>query len=352
VNHVKLVCLLLTITPCAAPAQPAGRSTSDGAAPVTRGIFNWVHTTGDAESAFEFYNDVFGIELAPHPFIDGASAPEGIRPEAEAGSDALVRELTNTAGSRFRTVFMRASNTPFGLELSEFFDIPRRTRAANPWDPGASMLRFDVRDLDEILTRLDYAEAPIVTLGGRPLTTRFGRAILIRDPDGYLIELVQAAPGAIASAAAGEIVRTSIVITVSDTDAALAFYEDLLGFEIGPTDRIENEDIRLYGLAGGALLRTAATIPFTDATVLFSEFVLPVNADQRADPFDWRIQDVGAPQFQLEVAALDALLERSQRRGYRFLSVGGRPIQRPFGRFVFVIDADGVLVEFVERAAP
>ena len=65
-------------------------------------------------------------------------------------------------------------------------------------------------------------------------------------------------------------------------------------------------------------------------------------------PFEWRVQDVGAPQFQLEVAGLDALLERTARAGYRFLSVGAKPIQRPFGRFVFAIDPDGVLVEFVE----
>ena len=52
--------------------------------------------------------------------------------------------------------------------------------------------------------------------------------------------------------------------------------------------------------------------------------------------------------FQIEVAGLDALLARTTQAGYRFLSVGGKPIQRPFGRFVFAIDPDGVLVEFVE----
>jgi hypothetical protein len=33
------------------------------------------------------------------------------------------------------------------------------------------------------------------------------------------------------------------------------------------------------------------------------------------------------------------------------IGAGGKPIQRPFGRFVFAADADSVLVEFVERAA-
>jgi hypothetical protein len=71
---------------------------------------------------------------------------------------------------------------------------------------------------------------------------------------------------------------------------------------------------------------------------------------ERAEPFLWRIQDVGSPQFQLAVVGLDALLESTRRAGYGFLSVGGKPIQRPFGRFVFAIDGDGVLVEYVEAA--
>ena len=49
-------------------------------------------------------------------------------------------------------------------------------------------------------------------------------------------------------------------------------------------------------------------------------------------------------------AFYDALLERTAAAGYRFLSVGGKPIDRPFGRFVFAKDPDGVLVEYVEPA--
>ena len=51
------------------------------------------------------------------------------------------------------------------------------------------------------------------------------------------------------------------------------------------------------------------------------------------------------------VRGLDPLLERTRAAGYRFLSVAGRPIQRPFGRFVFLRDADNILVEYAEPAA-
>jgi catechol 2,3-dioxygenase-like lactoylglutathione lyase family enzyme len=59
------------------------------------------------------------------------------------------------------------------------------------------------------------------------------------------------------------------------------------------------------------------------------------------------MQDPGAPQFQFRVHDLDRLLEESKRRGVPFVSVGRKPIERAFGRFVFVTDPDGVLVEFV-----
>jgi catechol 2,3-dioxygenase-like lactoylglutathione lyase family enzyme len=322
-----------------------------GQAPV-RGIYHWIHTTGDAERSFAFYRAVFGIELARSPFR-GPAPPgtpvEPIRPASEAGSDPLVWDLTNTQGARFRTAFMHAPNTPFGLELSEFFDIPRDERIANPWDPGASMLIFAVRDLAAILVRLEAASAPVVTLGRVPLDTPSGRSLLVRDPDAYLVMAIQASRAEIAAAESpADVVGTSIGISVADSAAALAFYRDLLGFEVVATRRATAPELRVHGLADGKLLQTSTMIPDTDVTVLISEFELPSTGTLRSDPFHWRIQDVGAPQFQLQVAGLDVLLERTRQAGYRFLSVGGKPIERPFGRFVFAIDADGVLVEFVE----
>jgi catechol 2,3-dioxygenase-like lactoylglutathione lyase family enzyme len=333
-------------------AQQVDRGPAPLESPV-RGLFNWIHSTGDAERSFAFYRDVFGIELARSPFAGTASAnalPEPLRPVSQAGSDALVWDLTNTHGSRFRTVFMRAANTPFGLELSEFFDVPRSERQANAWDPGASKLIFTVRDLDAVMGRLKTRRAPVVTIGGVALTTPSGRAMLVRDPDGYLVEVRQASSAALTAAkASGDVVETTIWISVARLERALAFYETLLGFQKRATRTATAAELHVNGLTEGRLTQTVMSIPGVDATVVLAEFARPTTSNP-ATPFAWRVQDVGAPQFQLEVAGLDALLERTARAGYRFLSVGGKPIQRPFGRFVFAIDPDGILVEFVEPA--
>lgn len=355
-RKLGLLCAALAVVPLSphAWAQPPRTAQAAPSPAVVRGIYHWVHTTGDAERSFAFYRDIFGIELARSPFAGPApqgAAPEAIRPAAEARSDSLIWDLTDTKGSRARTVFMRAANTPFGLELSEFFDIPRSERRANPWDPGASTLIFAVRDLAGVVARLTAAGAPVVTLGGAPLDTPIGRTVLVRDTDGYLVQVFQATAAQIAAAESpGEVIGTAIGITVADTSTALAFYRDLLGFETGAAHRAPAAELRVHGLAEGGLTLTPAVIPGTRVVVELAEFDLPAAAAQPANPFRWKIQDVGAPQFQLQVTGLDALLDRTKSAGYRFLSVDARPIQRPFGRFVFAIDADGVLVEFVEPA--
>ena len=308
-----------------APAQT--NAAAAGAAPtVVRGLYNWVHSTADAERAFAFYRDVFGIELAPSPFVPNATAPEGIRPWADVEGDPLIWDLTDTKGSRARTVFMHAPNTQFGLELSEFVDIPRETRAANPWDPGASRLIFRVRSIDAIVAKLEARGAPTLTVGAAPVGTLAGRAVLVRDPVGYLVEASQATAAEIARAAAGPIVGTSIGLTVEDTHRSLELYRDLLGFNVRETRANDAAELALNGLTEGRLEQTVTVIPGTAIAVVFSDFTLPESVT--AQPFRRRIQDVGSPQFQLEVRGLDELIERTRAAGYRFLSVGAQAVSR------------------------
>ncbi len=210
-----------------------------------------MHTTGDAERAFPFYREVLGIELTRSHFRPPDDAPLAIASAAQAASDPLVWDLTDTRGARFRTVFTQAANTPFGLELSEFFDIPRSSRQANAWDPGAARLIFAVRDLDAVLATVRRRGDPIVTVGGAPLATPSGKAVLVRDPDGSLVELVQASAAAQAAATAGPVVSTTIGITVASTPAALEFYHDLLGFEVRGTHAATAAELRLHGVDGG-----------------------------------------------------------------------------------------------------
>ena len=121
-----------------------------------------------------------------------------------------------------------------------------------------------------------------MTLGGAALTTPRGRAVLVRDPDGYLVEARQAPPAAVSKATApGDVIETSIGITVASRERAREFYETLLGFTVKGTRTASAAELRLHGLAGGTLTETAMSIPGTAVTVVLSEFALPAGTTRR-----------------------------------------------------------------------
>jgi len=328
--------------PGIAPALPA---TPSPQAAVT-GIYNWIHGTADLDRGYAFYHNVFGIELAPSPF--GAqqrspnAPPEKLRSRAEAATDPLVGNLTNTGGARFRNAFMKLPNTEFGLELSEFNGIEQRTEHANLWDPGACTLILYVRKIDSVWMALKTAQAPIITVSGKPVRLPNGaRSLFTRDPDGFLIQVVESPGGS----AGGDIVTgTAIGLTIADWEQTLRYYRDLLGFKITSEQPFTSDKVvlDLMGLKQGEFRNRVAYVPGTSARVEFYEF-----KGVAASPKRWRIQDPGSPQLQLQVADLDPLIERTKAASYRFVSVGAAPIQRPVARFIFTEDPNGVLVEFV-----
>src|SRR5207249_2659146 len=110
--------------------------------------------------------------------------------------------------------------------------------------------------------------APVVTLGGAPVTTQGGRAMLVRDPDGCLIEVRQAPPASISqSTAPGDVIETSIGMTVASRERAREFYQTLLGFTVIATRTAGAADLRLRGLSRGALTETAMTVPGTPVRI-------------------------------------------------------------------------------------
>ena len=335
-RHQLVTAYLLLISPVfLVEAQPPGFASQSGKsdpAEVT-GLFHWIHSTADADRGVAFYRAVFNMELTNSPFgtpIPGATATP-LRPRAEGSSDPLVWDLTNTHGSRFRNAFMKIPGVEFGHELSEFSGIDQTTILANLWNPGATMLILNVASIDSALEALMKAGGDIVSIGGSARIANT-RAVIGRDPDGYLLELIESPhPGG------------AIGLSVTNLEKTRRFYEDLLGFKIQTPAKFESNRREFLGLRRGEYRVSSALVPNTSIRIEFYEF-----RGVEAQPVRYRFQDPGAPQFQFRVSDLDRLLQESKRRNVPFVSAGQRPIQRPFGRFVFVTDPDGVFVEFVQ----
>jgi catechol 2,3-dioxygenase-like lactoylglutathione lyase family enzyme len=130
-------------------------------------IFNHVgQATADLAKAVAFYENVLGftVERTLQPPDAATSALLGI--EAPVGLDVA---------------YLRRG--PFVLELMQFRregNPPWRERVFN--EPGLTHLSISVVDLD--------ATAALVEAHGGTVVSRFPYALMIRDPDGQLIELL------------------------------------------------------------------------------------------------------------------------------------------------------------------
>jgi predicted enzyme related to lactoylglutathione lyase len=223
--------------------------------------YHWIHSTADLDRGWQFYHSVFGMELESSPFGGNTGAtPRPPRLRSEASADPIVWDLTNTHGSRFRNVFMTVPRVSVGHELSEFSGIEQKAIRANLWDPGATMLILNVDHLDTSLDALKKAGGEIVSGEGKPVSLDGTRAVIARDPDGYLLELIESPkPGA------------AIGVTVANVEQTRRFYEDFLGFKIQSPARFENKALKIVGLSGGEYRVSSALIPGTSIRIEFYE---------------------------------------------------------------------------------
>jgi catechol 2,3-dioxygenase-like lactoylglutathione lyase family enzyme len=133
-------------------------------------------TPGDPEASLRFYRDILGFDLKTGDW--------------EAGQDvmnALGAEMGMVRRSR---AYIPGSKVRF--ELDEYSGLATK-RAFYYYNsmPGAVTLQLLVRDLDGMVKALRAAQVRIVTTGQQPVTLDGSRTILIRDPDGIFVQLIE-----------------------------------------------------------------------------------------------------------------------------------------------------------------
>lgn len=192
-------------------------------------------TTGDLERIIHFYHDlletgILGERHQPRPFwaskglIDFANSPKN------AEFRAVILPIPGTTA-------MPGEGTEMAVEAIEFRNIERRQYIQNLQDIGGSHLVLILRDLDKAAAVLKAEGALVITTGGRPVTVPplpgmhgVKRAVIVRDPDGYPVELMELSPAPATSAPAGSnIIGARVSITVADLEATQRLYRDLVG---------------------------------------------------------------------------------------------------------------------------
>ena len=323
---VILVVLASTLTfgqNAPAPAPPS----------FVTGVGNFSHIVANIDKSLEFYRDAIGL-------TPGASAAFSPNPS--------IMKLGNTPGAQSRFMALSVPGSAIGVELIEYKDIDRNPARPRFQDPGAANLILRVRDLDSVLERAKKAGAKVLTTSGVP--TPFGnggKVIFIQDPDGFVIELSQAAPQAAGAAQpAGNILGGGFELAIQDTAKTVAFYQSIFGFQVtaGTTFNADKTMNDTAGVPGGAFKQSRGTIPGTMANIVFIEFA---NVDRKA--LKTRVQDPGTAILQLMVRDMDGVMKVLKANNANIISTGGEPVSLGAGKLVIVRDPNNLYLELIQR---
>jgi catechol 2,3-dioxygenase-like lactoylglutathione lyase family enzyme len=302
---------------------------------------NLAHTTESLDKTVPFYRDVLGLP------VNGARDPLTAQPQK---LDEDMSKFTATKGMSFRAATFRIPNATFGFELTEFTGGPRKPVRLNIQDIGAATLALQVRDIEKVLAKVKASGAPIVTIGGVPINPVGAasklREIIVRDPDGFFVELQQ--PDTLPAATAGDILGASVQFSVEDAEKTAAFLRDAIGFNARPTGALGTNPVvaNLIGLPGAKWRIAHGSIP--DTTLDFG--LIEYSGVPRAKVVAGA-EDPGSPAFTMVVRDVNAAVDQWTKAGGTVATTGGKPVVRANGAGnVFVRDVNGLMWELIQRA--
>jgi len=142
------------------------------------GIDHTAIVVGDSGTSLKFYRDTLGLTVA------GTSDNYGAEQE----------HLNNVFGAKLHITGLRTKEDGIAVEFLEYVaprdgrPYPKDSRSNDLWHWQTSFAANDLPDLFQNY-RAEFISSGIISLDGEKF--RFGRAALIRDPDGHAVRLVE-----------------------------------------------------------------------------------------------------------------------------------------------------------------
>ena len=297
----------------------------------------------DLDKSLDFYSDLLGVNApgtAPRPF----------------GTDSALLNFLGKPADEVRFQSLRIPGSTLSVEIVDFKDADRKPLQPRLQDPGAVRLILLVRDIDTLLAHLKQKGVPVVTARGTPvnITQSSGkaRAAIVKDPDGFFIELMQPETLPETNApTASNVIGARFGLTVSDTDQTMRVYRDLLGFQPQidasfTTDKASND---LMATPNAQVRRSTSLVPGSALQVEFVEFK---GIDRK--PIGARIQDPGATRLQLRVKDADSAVKTLVSAGGTVVTTGGNggPIDMRGLRVALVRELNNLFLVIMAQGAP
>jgi catechol 2,3-dioxygenase-like lactoylglutathione lyase family enzyme len=296
---------------------------------------------GNYDRTLAFYKDLLGL-TSPAPRVISAK-------------DTPFPVLLNLQGlpeASMKWSHVTIPGTVWWSEPLEYGDVDRKPVQSRVQDPGVTTIILYVRNVDAMLAKLQKAGTPIVTSPATPVQVAFGattgRGIVIRDPDGYLIELVQPATFP-ADAPAADVIGAGVRMTIGNTDQTMRVYRDIMGFQPKIGSFTVNEGYsKLTGVKAETRLTTAQVPGEPRLTFEFVEFR---GVDRK--PMQTRIQDPGSMKFQFVVKNLETAANKLTSAGGKIQSVGGKQVNLGgAGPHIIVRDPNNFYLILQQQPAP
>jgi len=294
----------------------------------------------DLEKAIAFYRDGLGLDIQGAP--------------ANADQNPALRNMFGLPDAQLRWAVGRPPAMRTGVEIVEVKKAESKPIERRIQDPGAFTLILIVRELAPILARLKTMGVPVVTTGGAPVDVPFGgraRGVVVKDPDGHFVELVQAPPGEAPVAGAPNIISVRVRLTVEDAGQAMRLYQQLgLAGTMNVMFESSAPVLKMFGLTAGAQYRVATMDVPNGPKVEFIDFKGVDRRTVRAN-----IQDPGSTRMQLQVRDVDAVIESLKAAGGAVVSTGGSTVDLP-GRggattkVAIVRDANNLFLVLIQAA--
>ena len=301
-------------------------------------------TVSDLDRSVEFYSKVLSFEKVSETEVAG--------PEYE--------HLEGVFGLRMRIARMRLGDE--FIELTEFLaprgrPAPVDSRANDRWFQHIAIITSDMDRAYKWLreNKVQHASSGPQRLPAWNKNASGIQAFYFRDPDGHFLEVLAFPPGkgnAKWHQASNRLFlgidHTAIVI--SDTDASLRFYRDVLGLQIvGESENYGSEQEHLNNVFG-ARLRITSLRAAAGPGVEFLEYLAP--RDGRPYPPEEKANDLLHWQTKFSGTSVVEAATDLQKSRSDFVSTGVVELtgaKSEFRRSIVVRDPDGHAVQISQQ---
>ncbi len=293
-----------------------------------------IHVVANLDTSIAFYKEGLDLQVASGP--------------APLTGSTLVQKAKATnpaATARQATLAIPGSNLQ--LQLVEFSGLPGKAFTQRLYDPGVTRFSIQVRDIEKAFEKVKDRGIIVDTTSAGPVFTQRPRnntrAVMMRDPDGFVFEFVQAgAPVQSDVPATSNIYNARSSLAIENFDKSLAFYRDLLGFTFAnPPGDVNDAVLALEGTPR-ARARSSGGMPPGSNNIWFLWEFRELERTKHTP----NVQDPGASIVSLEVENVAALVARMKAAG---VVIESEPVALEGGRRgALVRSPDGMLVELLE----